>query len=679
MKVGRRDFLKFCIGSAATLGLEASVVGKLSKALAAEGNGLATVVWLNGANCTGCTVSLANMIGTSAPTDIADLLINTINLAFHPNLMGAAGDLAVRVLEEATARPYILAVDGGIPTAFNGHACLLWTEKNAGGQSHEVTAMEAVQRLAPGAQAILAVGTCSSFGGIPGGNPNPTGIRSVSQLSGLPTVNIPGCPPHPNWIVSTIARFLAGASLSLDSQGRPAFLFEGDTHNVHKNCPRKGNGEARNFAQSGCLKELGCNGPRTQADCPKHLWNNGTNWCIGANAVCLACTENGFPDKFSPFYDIASGGEEMQRDFVLTRAEWRGDRSELIIGGEGKPGASAQIFDSQSSALIGATVVASSGLWNITVSQPSTIPCSIRAESEGQTFQRDVDNAPESCGSETPGPGAVPFEFSKAEWRSDTKELRLEGKASPGSNAQLFDAYSGDLLGSAVAASDGKWKLRLPDPRPVPCRVRADCGSTSLEMAVKDAPSDCGSVGPGALQFEFIKAEWRNDTKELRLEGKASPGSNVQLFDAYSGDLLGSAVAASDGKWKSTRKDPRPVPCRVRADCGSTSLEMAVKDAPSNCGSVGPGALPFEFKKAEWRKDNKELRLEGNASQGSNVRLFDAYSGNLLGSAKAASDGKWKLSLHDPRPVPCRVRADCGVETFEKSVKDAPVDCGRNS
>jgi hydrogenase small subunit len=304
--VNRRDFLKYCMGSAAALGLNLSVLGKLEKALAAGGG--PPIIWLNGSNCTGCTVSLANLFSNSAGTsNVADLLINTINLAFHPNLMGAAGDLAVAQLRSATEVGFVLAVDGGVPTAFGGRTCMLWTE-----DGREVTALEAIQELAPKATAVLAIGTCASFGGIPAGDPNPTEVRSVSQISGVSTINIPGCPSHPDWVVGTIAQLLAGESPSLDSDRRPKAYFG---RNLHDRCPRRERDEADTFGiNNRCLKELGCKGPETRADCYSRNWNNGTNWCIGANAICIGCTEKGFPDSFSPFYsgtghsDEASGG-----------------------------------------------------------------------------------------------------------------------------------------------------------------------------------------------------------------------------------------------------------------------------------------------------------------------------------------------------------------------------------
>ncbi len=274
-----------------------STIGALERALATGGG--PPVVWLAAANCTGCTVSLANRFSSSAPArDVGDLLINTIHLAYHPNLMGAAGESAVDVLRDATTGDFILAVEGGIPTAFDGHACILWSENG-----RDVTAMEAVMQLAPRAKAVLSIGTCSSYGGIPSANPNPTGVKSVAALTGVKTINIPGCPSHPDWIVWTIAQLLANKIPSLDSTGRPKTLF---ATTIHDKCSRRGKEWALSPGEEGkCLRGLGCKGPNTRADCATRLWNSGNNWCVGANSLCLGCTETGFPDRFSPFYSSA--------------------------------------------------------------------------------------------------------------------------------------------------------------------------------------------------------------------------------------------------------------------------------------------------------------------------------------------------------------------------------------
>lgn len=408
MRLHRRQFLKYCVGSAAALGLPMTVIGKLEEALAAEGSGLPKVIWLNGANCTGCTVSLANLVSDSGPTDVADLLLNTIELAYHPNLMGAAGDLAVQQLKATAQGSYILAVDGGIPTAFDGHTCLLWTD-----QGEEITAMDAVKMLAQDAAAILSVGTCASYGGMPAGDPNPTGIVSVGELTGMGTINIPGCPTHPDWIVWTIAHLLSGEMPALDESRRPRALYGTE---VHKKCPLKERDEAKTFGiKNRCLKELGCKGEETDSDCPSRKWNNGTNWCIGAGAICIGCTERNFPDKFSPFYKIeysykdsgtrppdepGSGDTQPQPEeptsgsLRFRKAEWNDERSRLIVRGQGDVGQIVTIYDANSGAQLGAVSVNQYGIWKFRRRNPAPIPNRLKAVSGSQIAYSDVANAP---------------------------------------------------------------------------------------------------------------------------------------------------------------------------------------------------------------------------------------------------------------------------------------------
>jgi hydrogenase small subunit len=190
---------------------------------------------------------------------------------------------------------FILAVEGGIPTIYNGKTCILWSEKGV-----DVTAMAAVNELAAKAARIISIGTCASYGGISGGAPNPTTVKGVKTLTGKTTINIPGCPPHPDWIVWTIAQLLSGSLPALDSSGRPTALF-GKT--VHSQCSRRDTQWATSLSQTGrCLNNLGCKGPQTYADCASRKWNNGVNWCIGADSLCQGCTQSTFPDKFAPLF-----------------------------------------------------------------------------------------------------------------------------------------------------------------------------------------------------------------------------------------------------------------------------------------------------------------------------------------------------------------------------------------
>ena len=288
MNTTRRDFLKYCGISAATLGLTATDLLHLEDVLG-NPNG-PSVLWLQGSGCTGCSISLLNRISPQAPTTAADLLVNSINLVYHPNLSSAAGTTAVEALDAAYARGgYVLAVEGGVPTAFGGAAGWLLTD-SAG---NDVTIAQAVRKYASRAAAIVCMGTCAAWGGIPASRSNPTAVRSVGAYTGRKTINIGGCPPHPDWMVWPIVQVMLGRSIRTDSFGRPTSIY---SRTVHDQCPLKETDEAKYWAQpKACLKSLGCRGPETVAVCPSLKWNNGVNWCIGAGSPCLSCTSPSFP------------------------------------------------------------------------------------------------------------------------------------------------------------------------------------------------------------------------------------------------------------------------------------------------------------------------------------------------------------------------------------------------
>lgn len=298
MGISRRDFLKYCTASAALLGLSSLEVERLEAALRSPS--VPTIIWLHGAGCQGDSVSFLNRIASSDPpgTKTADdILINSVNLAYHSVLMTAAGQQAVTVLSQAQRQGgYILALEGGIPRAWGGHACTLYEDN---GQT--VTYQQAVTALAPGAVAILAVGTCAAFGGIPrsgaGYTNGPTDIISAKEAVGLgkTVINIAGCPANPDWTAWTIVQLLSGVTPALDAYGRPTALFGA---NIHHNCPRNlPNNQASTFGEDHkCLITLGCRGPIASADCPSRKWNNKQNWCVDSNGLCLGCVEPSFPD-----------------------------------------------------------------------------------------------------------------------------------------------------------------------------------------------------------------------------------------------------------------------------------------------------------------------------------------------------------------------------------------------
>ena len=198
-------------------------------------------------------------------------------------------------------------MDGVISTADGGIFCTVGEK-----EEKPIPVYQWVVDLGKKAMAVIALGTCASFGGIPGARPNLTGVKSLREIYKeekitTPLINIPGCPPHPDWIVGTIASLLLNGlptADDLDDNLRP-LAFYGKL--IHENCPRRAYFDegkfAKKFGDEGCLYELGCKGPITYADCPTRRWNNGTNWVIGAGAPCNGCTQPEFIDGTSPFYE----------------------------------------------------------------------------------------------------------------------------------------------------------------------------------------------------------------------------------------------------------------------------------------------------------------------------------------------------------------------------------------
>lgn len=290
MQLTRRELLGLAAGSALAFGAKDLI--QLEEALASATS--PPVIWLQGASCTGCSISLLN---STNPT-IDQVLLNTVSMKYHPNLSSAAGDLAISSIVDTAALQagkFILVVEGAIPTAASGHYCTIGRRNGA-----EWTIAAAVAELAPKAKRVIAVGTCAGYGGIAKPSAH-TGVVSVRQhLSGktpAPVINLPGCPAHPNTILGTIVTVLTQPSITLDSEGRPTAYY---AKPIHERCPRKEAGEVKRAGVYGCYKPIKCSGPTTKTDCPARKWNNGMNWCVGVNSPCIGCSSSAFPR--SPLY-----------------------------------------------------------------------------------------------------------------------------------------------------------------------------------------------------------------------------------------------------------------------------------------------------------------------------------------------------------------------------------------
>jgi ferredoxin hydrogenase small subunit len=239
-----------------------------------------------------------------------------ISFLWHPALSEASGREVTQLLEDVVEGRQsldVLAVEGSILTGPRGTG--RFQMLSGTGRSM----LDWVLSLAPMARHVMAVGTCAAFGGVTsaGGNPasavglqydghHPGGALgdAFRSKSGLPVINVAGCPTHPDWVTETLLLLAADAldADALDPQARPRFYTD---HLVHHGCPKNEfyeyKASARALSQMGCMMEhLGCVGTQAMGDCNIRGWN-GEGSCTRAGYPCINCTAPEFEEPQHPF------------------------------------------------------------------------------------------------------------------------------------------------------------------------------------------------------------------------------------------------------------------------------------------------------------------------------------------------------------------------------------------
>jgi len=306
--ITRRGFLKFCTATASMMALPPGMVPAIAAAL--EKARRPSVIWLSFQECTGCTESLTR---SHAPT-VESLIFDFISLDYHHTLQAASGAAAEAAREAAmhdNQGSYLLVVDGSIPLGNPGYSTI------AG-----ISNLEMLKETAAGAAAVIAVGTCAAFGGLPHAAPNPTGAVSVSDIiTDKPIINVSGCPPVPVVISGVLAHFLTFGSIpELDAHNRPKVFFG---TSIHDRCYRRPFYDKGLFAnsfddegakQGWCLYRLGCKGPMTYNACATTKWNQGTSWPVQAGHGCLGCSEPNFWDVGGFYKSLSVPTGEVARN-----------------------------------------------------------------------------------------------------------------------------------------------------------------------------------------------------------------------------------------------------------------------------------------------------------------------------------------------------------------------------
>ncbi len=306
-RVSRRDFLKYFAATAAVLGLsELEFTTKVVHAMEAASKKPA-VIWLEGQDCAGCTISFTQILNPPA----ASIILDKISLRYHETAMAAAGHQAEKVYHDTVKEGgYLLIVEGSVPSA-DDRFCMV------GGRPFR----EIVEEAAKKAVGIIAVGACATYGGIPAATPS-KGIGLNKALPGKAVINLPTCPVHPDHLAGTVLYFLTTGKIpELDKIGRPVMYFK---ESIHDNCRRRGHFDAGRFLtdwndpeqKDWCMLQKGCKGPMTNSDCPVRRWNDGINFCIDCGAVCMGCAEPGFYAQMSPLYSAES---EISKKIIAMR------------------------------------------------------------------------------------------------------------------------------------------------------------------------------------------------------------------------------------------------------------------------------------------------------------------------------------------------------------------------
>ncbi len=266
---------------------------------------MTNILWLQGGACSGNTMSF---LCAEEPTVVELVTDFGINILYHPSLALEIGHQVSNLLDNIVrgkVQMDIFVYEGSIIQGPNGSG----TMNNFADRPMQ----DWVSDLSKVAGYVVAIGDCATWGGIPAVPPNPTdstgmqfhkdakggflGADFVSK-SGLPVINIPGCPAHPDWITQILVAISTGRikDVLIDDYHRPKTFFSDFVQTGCTNAVSFSNKIGGGFGKrGGCLfYEVGCRGPMTRASCNRILWNRQSSK-TRANHPCLGCTEPGFP------------------------------------------------------------------------------------------------------------------------------------------------------------------------------------------------------------------------------------------------------------------------------------------------------------------------------------------------------------------------------------------------
>jgi hydrogenase small subunit len=225
------------------------------------------IIWIDALTCYGCSHSFLNYKEISS-------LFKKVDFIYHPVFI--SNEFKIQSCD-------LLIVEGALKNNFPRLGFPL---------------NELISKLFFKAKQVLALGTCAVYGGIFG-----KGLMFNNENKGHyykckdKIINLPGCPPHPDWISFVIDMIAENKKISLDELNRPKDIY---SYTSHMGCTRNEYFEWKIYAEEfgtkeGCLFYYqGCQGPFTHSSCNKILWNEVSSK-PRVGTPCFGCTEPNFP------------------------------------------------------------------------------------------------------------------------------------------------------------------------------------------------------------------------------------------------------------------------------------------------------------------------------------------------------------------------------------------------
>ena len=267
-------------------------------------------------------------------------MLDVISLEYHEVLSAAFGEQAEENKHHALEKykgQYVLVVDGSIPLKDGGVYCMVAGKP----------IVEHIREAAKNAAAIIAIGSCAAWGGVPASGGNPTGAASLAEAlpPNTPIINIPGCPPNPHNFLATVAYIITYKKLpGMDKLNRPLFAYD---RLIHENCYRRPHFDAGRFAkeygdyghrQGWCLYHLGCKGPETYGNCSTLEFCDvgGNNWPVGIGHPCYGCNEKGvgFTKGIFQLASVENPTPRVEKpDVMNTEGEGASPTAIALLGG----------------------------------------------------------------------------------------------------------------------------------------------------------------------------------------------------------------------------------------------------------------------------------------------------------------------------------------------------------